>query len=41
APPALPRRKPSERLDEILGMFGLAELNQRFFAPRAGEAASA
>lgn len=37
----LPRRKPSERLKEILEMFGLAELNRRFFAPRAGEAASA
>lgn len=37
----LPCRKPSERLNEILEMFGLAELNQRFFAPQADEAASA
>ncbi len=38
----LPRRKPSERLDEILEMFGLAELHERFFAPLpAGEAAGA
>ena len=29
----LPRRKPGERLNEILGMFGLAELNERFFVP--------
>ncbi|AIO66463.1 class I SAM-dependent methyltransferase [Burkholderia oklahomensis] len=29
----LPRRKPSERLNEILDMFGLAELHERFFAP--------
>ncbi|WDD96189.1 SAM-dependent methyltransferase [Burkholderia sp. FERM BP-3421] len=35
----LPRRKPSERLNEILEMFGLAELRERFFAPAAGEAA--
>ncbi|AOK28578.1 SAM-dependent methyltransferase [Burkholderia singularis] len=31
----LPRRKPSERLNEILDMFGLAELRSRFFAPDA------
>ncbi|MBI0326483.1 class I SAM-dependent methyltransferase [Burkholderia plantarii] len=38
----LPRRKPGERLGEILAMFGLAELNERFFAPEAtGEAAEA
>ncbi|MEX3606055.1 MAG: SAM-dependent methyltransferase [Burkholderia sp.] len=36
----LPRRKPSERLNEILEMFGLAELNQRFFAPQSGETVS-
>ncbi|KVE34677.1 class I SAM-dependent methyltransferase [Burkholderia sp. TSV86] len=29
----LPRRKPTERLNEILDMFGLAELRSRFFAP--------
>lgn len=32
----LPRRKPGERLDEILGMFGLAQLRERFFAPDTG-----
>ena len=35
----LPRRKPGERLNEILGMFGLAELNERFFAPAPAAAA--
>lgn len=29
----LPRRRPAERLNEILAMFGLAELNERFFVP--------
>ena len=29
----LPRRRPSERLNEILDMFGLAELRERFFVP--------
>ncbi|WP_323123099.1 class I SAM-dependent methyltransferase [Burkholderia alba] len=29
----LPRRKPAERLNELVGMFGLAELHERFFAP--------
>lgn len=37
----LPRRKPGERLDEILGMFGLAELRERFFAPDTGTAGGA
>jgi hypothetical protein len=31
----LPRQRPSERLNEILDMFGLAELRERFFAPAA------
>jgi hypothetical protein len=34
----LPRRKASERLGEILAMFGLAELDARFFAPEAADA---
>jgi hypothetical protein len=29
----LPRRRSSERLNEILDMFGLAELRERFFVP--------
>lgn len=37
----LPRRKPGERLDEILGMFGLAQLRERFFAPDTGTAGGA
>ncbi len=36
---ALPRRRPTERLNEILDTFGLAELRERFFAD-AGEAAA-
>ncbi|QTB55590.1 class I SAM-dependent methyltransferase [Burkholderia pseudomallei] len=37
----LPRRKPGERLHEILGMFGLAQLRERFFAPDTGTAGGA
>ncbi|KGS03846.1 class I SAM-dependent methyltransferase [Burkholderia sp. ABCPW 111] len=37
----LPQRKPGERLGEILDMFGLAELRERFFAPAAQAAAGA
>ncbi|KGV55965.1 class I SAM-dependent methyltransferase [Burkholderia pseudomallei] len=37
----LPCRKPGERLDEILGMFGLAQLRERFFAPDTGTAGGA
>ncbi|RAQ85422.1 class I SAM-dependent methyltransferase [Burkholderia pseudomallei] len=37
----LPRHKPGERLDEILGMFGLAQLRERFFAPDTGTAGGA
>jgi ABC-type nitrate/sulfonate/bicarbonate transport system ATPase subunit len=29
----LPRRKAGERLNEMLEMFGLAELKERFFVP--------
>jgi hypothetical protein len=32
----LPRRRPAERLTEILETFGLAELNERFFIDDAG-----
>jgi hypothetical protein len=32
----LPRRRPAERLTEILGTFGLAELNERFFIDDSG-----
>ncbi|WP_261536616.1 class I SAM-dependent methyltransferase [Burkholderia multivorans] len=35
----LPRRRPSERLNEILDMFGLAELRERFFVPQRDAAA--
>jgi hypothetical protein len=37
----LPRRKPGERLNEILDLFGLEELRERFFAPATGETDSA
>ncbi|MET1534833.1 class I SAM-dependent methyltransferase [Burkholderia sola] len=37
----LPRRKPGERLNEILAMFGLAELNERFFVAQAAAAGDA
>lgn len=37
----LPRRRPGERLNEILGMFGLAELNERFFVAQAAPASDA
>lgn len=39
----LPRRKPAERLAELIAMFGIAELGERFFAPDAcgGEVAPA
>ncbi|MCW0072985.1 SAM-dependent methyltransferase, partial [Burkholderia pseudomallei] len=37
----LPRRKPGERLNEILAMSGLAELNERFFVPAPAAAAGA
>jgi len=33
----LPRRKPAERLAEILNTFGLAELNERFFVDDSGD----
>jgi hypothetical protein len=32
----LPRRRPAERLTEILSTFGLAELNERFFTDESG-----
>ncbi len=32
----LPRRRPAERLAEILSTFGLAELNERFFVDESG-----
>jgi hypothetical protein len=32
----LPRRRPAERLTEILSTFGLAELNERFFIDEGG-----
>ncbi|RQH02965.1 class I SAM-dependent methyltransferase [Paraburkholderia dinghuensis] len=35
----LPRRKPAERLAEILDTFGLAELKERFFVDEGEEAA--
>lgn len=31
----LPRRKPTERLDNLLNMLGLAEMRSRFFAPES------
>ncbi|WP_179403126.1 class I SAM-dependent methyltransferase [Burkholderia guangdongensis] len=37
----LPRARPSERLNEILAMFGLAELHERFFVPGGAQAADA
>ena len=37
----LPRRRPSERLNEILDMFGLADLRERFFVPDGGQPAAA
>jgi hypothetical protein len=36
----LPRRRPAERLREILDKFGLAELNERFFIDEAGDGAA-
>ena len=30
----LPRRRPTERLDEVLGELGLAEMKERFYAPQ-------
>ncbi|WP_028228067.1 class I SAM-dependent methyltransferase [Paraburkholderia ferrariae] len=36
----LPRRRPAERLTEILATFGLAELNERFFVDDAGNGPS-
>jgi hypothetical protein len=36
----LPRRKPTERLIEILDTFGLAELKERFFVDEGASAAS-
>jgi len=31
----LPRRRPTERLHEVLGELGLAEMTERFYAPQA------
>jgi hypothetical protein len=36
----LPRRKPAERLAEILNTFGLAELNERFFIDDSSDGAA-
>lgn len=30
----LPRRRPAERLDEVLGELGLSEMRERFYAPQ-------
>jgi hypothetical protein len=37
----LPRRRPAERLQEVLGRLGLAELNERFFVDDGGAPAEA
>jgi hypothetical protein len=34
----LPRRKPTERLDNLLAMLGLEEMRERFFAPQSAAA---
>jgi len=30
----LPRRRPTERLHEVLGELGLSEMTQRFYSPQ-------
>jgi hypothetical protein len=37
----LPRRRPSERLQEVLATLGLEEMGQRFYSSQAGTAAEA
>jgi hypothetical protein len=36
----LPRRKPADRLTEMLDRIGLQELKDRFFVPKPAEAAA-
>jgi hypothetical protein len=37
----LPRRRPSERLQEVLSTLGLEEMGQRFYTSQAAGAAQA